>query len=248
MKALVRLVFGVLLSFCMTGAHAADPLRPGLYVSSGDGGRLKVEQRDGQTFFSIDAVGENCHICGLSGRLVGTVAETVDEEPSNGTMACRIRMTPSRDGRQIDVQPQTEEACRRYCGLRAGFDGVYRKPGALCTDRGQRNARDLFIRHYRAKNYARAVEVLRPLLEQCGDFLHWLDIDGIRNDLSLAYFHMGKAGQCIDTLRATRASGFADEDALREALPTCDFDNYVQTARATWHNMRLCGAAPGAGR
>lgn len=245
MKGLARSISGMLLSFFLMSTHAADVARPGEYVSSGAWGRLKVEQRDGKTLFSIDSVGGNCHTCGLSGRIVGTAAETVDEEQASEPMVCRIRMTPSRDGRQIKVEPQADEACRQYCGMRAGFEGVYRMPQALCTEGGQRKARDIFIRHYRAKQFTQAVEALRPVLEQCHDFLNWIEIDRVRNDLSLAYFHAGKDGQCINTLQKTRAAGFTDEEALRQGLPPCDFDNYVPTAQATWHNMRLCGSEPG---
>jgi hypothetical protein len=234
----------VLLSLWLVSAYAAGTIRPGEYVLTGDWGRLKIEQRDGGKNFSIDSIGANCHMCGLSGRLVGTTAETVEENPSDGDMVCRIRMNPSADGRQITVEPLTDEACRQFCGMRARFDGVYRKPQGRCTGAGQRNARDTFIRHYRAKRFNEAVAALRPLLEHCSAFLGWIEIDRVRNDLALAYFHAGNPEQCLATLRNTRAFEHADEAALRSGLPPCDFDNYLPTAQASWHNMRLCAALP----
>lgn len=244
MKSLARFISVVLLSLWLLGAYAADAVQPGEYVLSGDWGRLKVEGRDGKTNFSIVSVSANCHTCDLSGQIIGYSAETVDEGLTNEEMVCRIRMTPSPDGRQVKVEPQTFEACRQYCGMRAAFDGIYLKPKVLCTDKGQRSARNRFIQHYRAKQFSQAVETLRPILEQCGEFLNWIEIDDVRNDLSLAYFHAGKSRQCIDTLQKTRASSFVNEEALRQGLPPCDFDNYVPTAKATWHNLRLCGSEP----
>ena len=138
-------------------------------------------------------------MCGLSGRLVGTTAETVEENPSDGDMVCRIRMNPSADGRQITVESLTDEACRQFCGMRARFDGVYRKPQGRCTGAGQRNARETFIRHYRAKRFNEALAALRPVLEHCSAFLSWIEIDRVRNDLALAYFHAGNAEQCVAT-------------------------------------------------
>lgn len=241
MSRFVRALFGALLSLWLANAQAADAVRAGEYVLSGDHGWLKVQRQGGKTLFSIESVGGNCHSCGLSGRLTGTMAQTVDEDPAEADMACRIRMAPSPDGSQVTVEPLTAEACRQYCGARAAFDGVYRKPQALCTKARQRQARNSFIRNYRAKQFAPAIAVLRPVLEQCSDFLDWVEIDRVRNDLALAYFHAGNTQQCAATLRRTRASSHADEEALREGLPPCDFDNYVETARATWHNMRRCG-------
>lgn len=241
MNRFIRFVFCALLPLWLAGAQAADAVRPGEYVLSGDRGLLKVQQRGGKTLFAIESVGGNCHVCGLSGRLTGTTAQTVDEDPADADMACRIRLAPSPDGRQVSVEPLTAEACRQYCGARAAFDGVYRKPQALCTKPGQRKARKRFIRHYRAKQFAQAVTVLRPVIDQCGDFIDWVEIDRVRNDLALAYFHSGNKQQCFATLRQTRAFDQTDEEALRESLPPCDFDNYVATAQATWHNMRLCG-------
>lgn len=231
-----------LLSLWLTSAYAADSARPGEYVLSGDSGRLKVEQVDGNTVFAISTVGGNCHTCDLSGQVIGTTAKTVEEGASAEESACQIRMTPSTDGKQVTVVPLTEEPCRQYCGMRAGFDGVYRQPQPMCTRLAQRKSRETFIGNYRAKKFEQAVAVLRPMLEQCSEFLGWIEIDRVRNDLALAYFHSGNTQQCVETLRQTNAFSYADEEALRHGLPPCDFDNYISTAQATWHNMRLCGA------
>lgn len=244
-RSSARIVSKVLVSLWLVSAYATDAVPLGEYVLTGDRGRLKIERRDGKEIFSIDSMGGNCHTCDLSGRLSGTTAETVDEVPSNGNTVCRIRMNPSPDGGQITVEPLTEEACRQYCGMRAGFNGVYRKPQGRCTKPGQRNARDAFIRNYRAKRFNEAVAVLRPVLEQCSEFLDWIEVDRVRNDLALAYLRTGNTEQCVETLRVTTAFEYADEKALRKELPPCDFDNYLPTAQATWHNMRLCGAQPG---
>lgn len=230
----------LLLSFGLCHAGASESVAPGEYVRSGDSGWLKVERRDNKTVFSLDSIGGNCHTCSVSGLVVGTIGQSEDETLGEEEMVCRIRMAPSRGGQQLEIEPLTEEACRQFCGMRAGFDGTYRKPPKLCTRVGQRKASDLFIRHYRSKQYRQAIAALLPVLERCSEFLNWIEVDRVRNDLALAYLHGGSADQCLKTLKDTKAASYADEETLRGALPPCDFDSYVPTAQATWHNMRLC--------
>lgn len=243
----VRVLAIALLASSLQLALASEPLQPGEYVRSRDSGWLKLERRNGGTFFLLESIGGNCHSCGVSGRVVGTLGEAeaamFGTEPEPGV--CRIRMTPSLEGRQIEVEPLTEHACRPHCGMRARLDGVYRKPPPRCTKAGQQQTRDRFLRHYRSRQYPQAVAVLRPMLDECGEFLNWIEADRVRNDLALAYRHAGSREQCAQTLGQTLASGHADEGALRNRLPPCDFDNYIATARATWHNLRLCGARAG---
>jgi hypothetical protein len=127
--------------------------------------------------------------------------------------------------------------------MRAGMEGTYRKPPRLCTRAGQQAARDRFTAHYRARRHAQAAATLQPLLDQCGEFMDGIAADRLRNDLALAQLRSSGPAQCLQTLEETRAGLLADEAALRDSLPPCDFDNYLATARATWHNIRVCTAA-----
>ncbi len=243
MKLLVRFVCAVLFSSWLMGTYAADVVRPGEYLAKN--GELKVQRRNGKIFFAIFSSGDNGHFCDVSGRILGTVAQADEVSHPN----CPIRMTPSLDGQEVTVVSPEDKSCQFQCGARAGVDDVYRIPPALCTKKGQRNARDLFIRRYRAKQFSQAVTALRPVLEQCGEFRRWQEEDSIRNDLSLAYFHLGKKEQCIDTLRANYESVIALKEALEATLGpgprTIDDERYLPIAQATLHNMRLCLGEPG---
>lgn len=235
-----------LLGLAAWGAQAAPVVPAGDYVLDGGGGQLRIEPRADAMRFSIDVVGGNAHTCSLSGRLVGTQGRTDDADGPDSV--CRIQIQPSADGLQMTVAPvpATSEACRSYCGMRASFEGRYLKPQGVCTAAEQRRARDAFLAHYRAKRFDEAVATLAPVLAQCRPLIDWIRLDRLRNDLALAHLHAGQAGTCTTLLRQTVAAESANEAALREALPPMDFDSYLPTARATWHNLRLCAARPGA--
>lgn len=235
-----RLLAG-LLGLVVWGVQAAPVVPAGDYVLEGGGGRLRVVQRTGVTRFSIDVVGSNGHTCSLAGRMNGTQGQA--DDASDPQQVCRVQFTPSADGVQIGVAPvaATAEACRDYCGMRAGFEGRYLKPQGVCTPGEQRRAGDTFLQHYRAKRFEEAIAALAPVVTQCRPLIDWMSLDRLRNDLALAHFHAGQAGTCTTLLRQTVAAESANEAALREALPPVDFDSYLPTARSTWHNLRLCG-------
>lgn len=240
-----RLFSAVLLAFALCNSASAQPIAPGEYIRSGDSGVLKIERQHGQTSFSLETTGANCHSCSMSGQIKGRYAQTDDESGDASAPSCRVRLTPSHQGQWLDLPLQNGEACLQHCGARAHIGGTYRKPPAHCSRTGQRKARDTFIAHYRTKQYPQAVAALSPVLEQCGDFLDWIEADRIRNDLALAHFHAGNPARCLKLLQDTRASSQANEQGLKGEIPPCDYDNYIATARATWHNMSLCKGSTG---
>lgn len=156
------------------------------------------------------------------------------------------RITFDGDGGAVTVMPSTEQACRTYCGARAGFDGVYKKLPGNCTRKHQQASRDKFLKLYGSRDYKKAGDVLVNLLSECAEFMSWIVIDSVRNDLALAQFHGGDPAECIKTLSATAAAEVSNEAELKNGLAPCDFENYLGVAKATWHNRSLCQRSSGA--
>ncbi|OQX19653.1 MAG: hypothetical protein BWK76_03955 [Desulfobulbaceae bacterium A2] len=239
--------FQILILLWCTTVFAADTdafiPSVGQYVRTGNSGTVTIRRGGaGELTFAIESMGGNCHTCSVSGDIRDGLGHAAGLSGSDDA-ACRIAFVP--DGGGLRVSSTTAGACQGYCGMRADFSGLYRKPPALCTQKSRRARRDEFFRLYQTRDFARAVEVLEPLLAQCGEFVDWIEIDKIRNDLALAQYHGGTPEACRETLAETRAARFANDEELRQAFPPCDYDNYVGTAKATWHNITLCDTPRG---
>lgn len=230
----------LLLSSLGSAGETASDIAPGHYVPAGDWGTLSITtDASARTRFDIESMGGNCHLCAVSGVIHGTTGIADAWLEDDNTARCRIAFR--QRGGQIAVEPITEEECRNYCGARAGFAGIYKTLPARCTHQAQQAGRKAFLELYRARQFAAASEKLAQLLAACGEFMNWVEIDAVRNDLALAQFHDGKPAACLKTLAATRAAKAADADDL--GLPPCDHDNYIEVAKATWHNLTLCKKA-----
>lgn len=224
-----------------SAAAATVEIQPGEYVRERDTGTLTI-RRDEQKglVFEIEAVGGNCHSCRVSGVIRGATGHADSWAPNGRDSNCDIAFSSS--GSALAVRPTTAKECRPYCGARASFDGTYAVPAANCTSAARQEQRDRFLVLYRAKQFRQAAGTLEALIAQCGEFMGWLETDSVRNDLALSQYHDGRPSRCLQTLEATVAVQFKDEAGLKERwhLPPCDFDNYVDVARATWHNQALC--------
>lgn len=229
----------------LSSAVAAPPdIGPGEFVRGGDTGTLVIRRdAQGTLRFDIESTGANCHQCGVSGVIRGNTGYADgDGSPSQ----CRIAFSGNRSA--VAVEPSTEEECREFCGARAGFDGSYAVPPPACTRDARQALRDRALASYRSRRYAQAAGALQGLLAQCGAFMHWIETDRVRNDLALSQYRAGEREQCLETLKSTLAAEFRDEEELRRGgpriyLPPCDFDNYVEVAKATWFNRALCTKA-----
>lgn len=222
------------LSLFLASAQAADP-HPGKYILDRDTGTLDIRRdAQGRLIFEMQSVGGNCHVCDVSGVIRDGVGST-DEKPPY-----RCDISFKSVGHALEVAPITEDACRANCGMRAGFDGTYRVPPARCTFSGRDIQNKEFLVLYRARRYAEAAATLEALASQCGEFIGWIEIDRLRNDLALAQYHSGNPAQCMATLGKTIAGNVKDEEALKGDLPPCDYDNYIEIAKATWFNKKMC--------
>ncbi len=183
--------------------------------------------------FNITTIGGNCHTCAIEGTFRGRVGVDKDE----GT--CRIAVSGNRDALKLDSST-TAEACRGFCGMRAMFDGDYRRAPAACTDR-QRQARiGQAHKQYAAKDYDAARTTLRSLLSECDLFMDWIERDKARSDLAVTEYHRGDNAQCLAVLSETIAVKAQKDASL--FLPPCDADNYASTSKAILYNQGLCKA------
>lgn len=240
-----RHILHIAFALAVGGVSAAPQTpQPGMYVRENASGTLTIRWTEQNALtFEISSIGGNCHSCEVSGVIRGGVGSTADA----GEEKCEISFLAK--GSAVAVNPITQEACREYCGARAGFDGTYTIPPASCTDTGMQARRDQFMRLYRAHKYPDAIRTLQSLVSECEKFMDWIELDKVRNDLAISQYHNGESAQCLQTLNATLAGGVKDEEELKSGakgiyLPPCDFDNYIDVAKSTWYNKSLCSKRP----
>jgi hypothetical protein len=198
-------------------------------------GSLSIHQViGGEPYFSIEVTGGNGHTCSVYGAMRGMKGYPYDSvEP-----VCIIDFVLS----QQTITVTAPEACHQFCGMRAWIEGKYRRVPPGCSPKQDRARRDSFARQYRSGAYQRAYATLSSFYDECGDLLFWIDMDQIRSDLAITLYHMNRAGDCLAILDRTVAAESKGRDELRSNLPPSDFDSYVKTAEAIWHNMQLCRA------
>mgnify|MGYP000447879070 FL=1 len=208
-------------------AMAAGPaVEPGeyIYVEGGSGhGAMSVKGNS----FNIETMGANCHTCAVSGTFKGRTG-VAD--------ACRIAVSGDNGVLKLDTSA-TQEACRDFCGMRAGFDGEYRRPPAACTDR-QRTVRiGQAHKQYATKDYDGARTTLRALLSECDTFMGWIERDKARSDLAVTEYHRGDNAQCLAALSDTVAVRMQGDSS--SFLPTC----CVRRASTHWRCMASWSSA-----
>lgn len=237
------LLIGLIIVSTPVPSAEKQALVPGAYILDGDSGTLTLrKEAQNKLSFDISSIGANCHTCSLSGQISGLIGNTNED----GASRCEVSFSAS--GSHVVVKPITEDTCREYCGMRAGFDGTYRKPPKACTGEGRKKQHNQFMRLYRAHQYSQAEDALQRLVSQCKQFMHWIEIDQMRNDLALTQYHRGDSLRCLATLKETLAAQVKSEDELKSGagdvyLPPCDFDNYLSVAKSTWFNKAMCSKA-----
>lgn len=227
-----------------TSAALAQTPPPGEYETHNGWGALSISAgKNGVALFQIDTIGANAHVCSLNGKIKGDTgyAEAGEADPQ-----CFITFKAVPGG--FSVSAQTPETCREYCGARAGFEGAYLLPPSGCKPDEREARRSFFTAMYRLENYAQAYESLNSFYKQCGDFLNWIEIDKVRNDLAIAQYHLGQNASCLSILKDTLGATQANEEELSASLPPSDFDSYLPVAQATWFNLKLCGKGGAATR
>jgi hypothetical protein len=218
-------------------AQSPGPM-PGEYLREGGSGYLKVEPvASGTASFSLDSVGANGHQCSLEGEIAGTRATL---EAAERDQPCIVELT--RSGSGVQVRPVTAEACRHFCGARAGFDGLYLKPRTGCMPEDLSGRRNQFQQLYAAKRYSQGRRILETVVRDCARTLYWLEEAEIRNDLAVAQYHAGDPAACRRTLAKLEADAARTDEALAEAYPPVEWDAYQPIIKAARFNIDLCSA------
>lgn len=233
----LRLLLALPLLAIAMASTAAEPA-PGRYAAERGAGELAISRAKTGLRFAIEALGANGHSCSLDGAIAGGVGITED----GGSGICRVAFRPVRGG--YDVQALTVDACRDWCGMRAGFENTYRTLPPQCEDTRYDARRADFLRLYRARRYADALASATALRDACGRFRWFVDADALANDIAITQYHLGRPRQCLATLRGTFAWDYdADDDASGTWLPPADAESYAPVAKSTATNRRLCEAA-----
>ncbi|HMN71276.1 MAG TPA: hypothetical protein PKA55_05345 [Rhodoblastus sp.] len=215
------------LAVAASAAHAQ--VATGDYIAEHGWGTLKVKNGG----FEILAVGGNGHTCSLDGKLKGMTA-TLDDAGD----ICRIAFAAKDGGYQ--VTPTTPETCRAYCGARAYFEGLYLKPARGCADGARAKTRKAFKAAYDAKDYAKAARLLAPQLSACARTLGPMETAGLRNDLAIAQYHLGRKEECLKTLAPLAEQAGRKDDDLQPDYPPSDWEEFKPLLKATRINLALC--------
>jgi hypothetical protein len=219
-------------------AFAGAPLPAGTYVTEGGRGRLVIEAQprspeNARQPFSITTIGVNLHVCQLEGGIQEGKAEL-----NAGGKRCNLRFAREPGG--LRVIPEPGDVCRFYCGQRAGFDYLYRRPAPACTDAAMERTRAAFLSLYQRRQYARARAKLAPLLAQCGPILQHSEDADIRNDLAVTLYHLGQRAACRKVLEPWREMADGSDDDLQQTYAPWDVGTYMEIAAKTRTNLRLC--------
>lgn len=233
----MRFIFLFLIAVCFipTGSYAQPEISPGEYITERGWGNLKIKKDiKGGLSFEIDAVGGNAHTCSLSGEIKSGKSVL---EGSEKDKPCIVSFTTT--GKGINVT-DNENACRYYCGARAGFTGLYLKPQKGCDSASMKKTRKEFKRLYDKREFALARVKLEQLLKTCSDIIDWTDLGWIRNDLAITLYKLRDYSECRRVLQPLEEDAKQSDDELRESYPPADAYSAIPIARATRTNLKLC--------
>jgi len=219
-------------------ALALAAIQPGEYKRERGSGTLTITSAgNGTKEFRISTIGSAAHMCELEGTISGNIGKQRGGEP--GDPECLVAFT--QQGNKIEVDTPTLDVCSESCGARATFYGSYYLPPPACKPAAIRKTKDEFLKQYKARNYAQAYDTLNEWFGKCEHLMFWVDVDRTRNDLALTQYHMNQPGACMATLANTYAARKKSIEDVQLGLPNVEFEAYVSTARATFHNLKLCG-------
>jgi hypothetical protein len=218
----------LLIGLAASALSNAQSPAPGTYIYEGGGGTLNIHPN--QTF-DLNTVGGNAHLCGLSGQLTG---------PNSALANSQCVVTIAKKGYDLQVSTNGDASCRDFCGMRAGFEGLYIRPSGECTASAVTRARKEFKMQYDHKQYASAVQTLEPLLTLCARVLNWQDERWMRNDLALAQLRSGNAAVCRKTLEPLQELSNMSDDEIRAMPEPAYTDTWLAIAKATRTNRKLC--------
>lgn len=238
MNPLFHLGAALFLVLPLSAQSQSTSFEPGIYLTEKGWGTLTIKPAKGASqSFEISTVGGNGHNCLLEGEMSHGKAELRFDDSSK---PCQVSFAPK--GKDINVDSKTMEACDIFCGIRAGFVGLYMKTSPMCLPLAQQKTRKQFKRFYDEKAFAEARNRLEPLLTECGKTLHWLDEAWIRNDLAITLHKLGDFDGCLALLEPLAADAAKSDKEIRESYPPMEAQSVLPALKATRTNRRLCEA------
>ena len=218
----------------------AGPIPAGEYRTELGWGQLSISPAvNGAPTFSLHtATGED--ICDIQGRLVNNEGQATDNETGQ---VCRIAFTPQPRG--LDVKPITPDSCRGFCGANGGFKGFYVALMPACQANAIEATRKAFKRLYEDKAYPAALAKLKPVLDQCGTTLDFVELGDIRNDVAITQYRNNRSNDCLKTLVPYAADAKRDDKDIVADWPLTEGDDYLKIVHAARTNIRLCSKATG---
>ncbi len=221
-------LFSLVLLGCGLAQAQTNPT-PGSYViSEGAFGTLEVKAGN---HFTIATSGANFHTCDLEGSIVAGKAKMKDS-------ACVVSFKPQ--GADVLVEDNTHGGCHEFCGARGSFEGLYRKPPPVCVKAAMAQSRNTFKKRYDAKDYAGALAALQPVATQCKNFLHWIELGRVQNDLAITQYHLGDKAGCQTTLKDFAEDAAKTDAQVRDDYPPSDADVYLPVLKAARTNLKKC--------
>jgi hypothetical protein len=213
-----------------SSASSGAQIKAGSYVYQGGGGSLVVKtEASGKQSFVIQTVGGNAHTCEVSGEIKGLKGRGGDV-----SSPCLIRFDAAPNS--VTVTPETKDACRGYCGVRAGFDGKYLVPSPECQPKAVKATRTRFKKLYDQKQFSEALSALQPML-RCEDVVDRFERMWIRNDLAVTHHALKDDVACLNVLAPLK--DFAASDDPGSAEPSFQ-EELNRLAKATRSNLATC--------
>ncbi len=161
-------------------------------------------------------------------------------DSADAKMPCIVTFKPVRNG--IVVQADNEQACRAYCGARASFGGEYVRVPATCSRSEMAQTRQRFKAAFDGRRYREALNLLAPLFKNCNAQLTSFDKGWVSNDLALTQHRLGDNAACRSTLEPWTALAAKPDDIINTDYLPSEAASYLDIAKATRYNLRLCGS------
>lgn len=172
MRVMLSVLF-ILVGNLSAYAASVKSFETGEYIrDEGSGNLVLGPEKSGTRHFTIDTVGGNAHMCGLEGDMKNGVARLKEDDADEETPACVINFTVTDEG--ILVEPQNPQDCH-YCGARASFDGLFRKSIPECLTSTVKDNRHQAGLAFKRKDFAKARDLLQPLVGKCDKYLDSVD-------------------------------------------------------------------------
>lgn len=223
----------------MSALVTAQTIVPGEYSSDGYGILNVGKPIKGKSSFNLFSLGANGHMCEIEGDMQnGKYVEKINNRDES---ICQIDFKQTKEGVAVSVSEPYWDACRGFCGARAGFTGDYVRPPRFCTTKEMKAQQKNGINAYRQKKYNQARADLSFILNKCSNFIDWRWEGSIRNDLALVEARRGNKVGCRSALKPYMEELNLPDDELEGYPAPTDRFSYLEILKSARFNAKLCG-------